>query len=103
MVLYCVSISIDSSIYQPYLTWLKEHIQELLQLDGFINALILKKEGPNLELEVHYQVETREKLEKYFNTQALNLRKAYPLEFEGKFTISRNIYEEIFSINSKIN
>ena len=102
MVLYQVTISIDPSIFDDYLLWLKEHIKDLLLLNGFQRASILQNESKKTEVMVHYMVESREMLEEYFNQGAHKLRKAYPPKFEGKFSITRHIYDEVLSLNSSI-
>ena len=37
-VIYEVNLLIDEDIYEPYMGWLKPHMQEMLSIDGFCSA-----------------------------------------------------------------
>ena len=42
-VLYQVNLCVDSSICDEYILWLKEHIEQMLQIDGFIKADLYRR------------------------------------------------------------
>lgn len=98
MIIYEVSLAIDETIYAEYTTWLKEHIKDILQLPGFIRALILKEEEPGnhahlKNLTVQYQLNDRDALEHYFINFAPHMREQALNLFQNKFSIERKIFE----------
>jgi len=101
MVIYEVNLSIDEEIYSEYLVWLKEHVQQMLQFPGFIQASFLKPEqeenAPQEKLTVQYQLESRDDLQKYFTEFAPKMREDGIRRFGNKFSAERRIFnvEEI--------
>ena len=96
MITYEVNIKIMESVYLEYIHWLKLHIKEMLNFDGFIDHQLFYHH-PDIEdksyrnIVVHYRVDCIENLEKYFSISAPNMRKQAQLQFENKFTITRRI------------
>jgi len=95
MVEYEVTIKVQNEIYKNYLIWLKEHIQEMLKVEGFISAKYYTVDvlGENIVC-VRYLVESKEMLQKYITETSKNMRGSYKIEFENKFKISRRILHE---------
>ncbi|HAU0227379.1 TPA: DUF4286 family protein [Legionella pneumophila] len=99
MVIYEVNLSIDNEIFKDYKTWLNEHIQEMLQFDGFVNATILRqamdagKPDNQTHLTVQYQVESNEDLQTYFTEHAPKMRGDGVKRFEGRFSATRRTFE----------
>lgn len=97
MVIYEVNLTIDRDIYQNFQLWLKDHIQEMLQFSGFIQACISKPEEKKSSLQelltIHYKIENREALEEYLQKLAPKMREKGIKRFNNKFSAERRIYE----------
>lgn len=98
-VIYEVNIDVDPSAKAELLAWLPGHIDELLTLEGFVGAELWEVEGatdasddvPARErLSVHYQLESRQALERYFADHAERLR-GDGARFAGRMAISRRV------------
>ena len=44
MVIYEVNLEVDKAIEEEYATWLADHVREMLEMDGFESAEILRDE-----------------------------------------------------------
>ena len=42
MIIYEVNLSIELELESAFIPWLKEHIEEMLKLKGFVSASLLK-------------------------------------------------------------
>lgn len=97
MVIYEVNLSIDGGIYSEFELWLKEHVNEMLEFPGFIQASLLKPEQDEVsdqgKLTIQYQLENREYLEKYFSEYAPMMREKGIKRFNDKFTATRRIFK----------
>ncbi|KTC92622.1 DUF4286 family protein [Legionella cincinnatiensis] len=97
MVIYEVNLSIDRDVFAKFQIWLKEHVKEMLQLPGFIQARILKPEDKEIigknKLTVQYQLENRESLTIYFAEFAAKMREEGIRLFKDKFSAERKIFE----------
>ena len=99
MVTYEVNLEIEREVSAAYLSWLKEHVDEILALDGFVSAQCHEVESSSEErlvLSVHYRVESREHLDAYFRDHAERLRGDGMKKFEGRFSAERRIYKELW-------
>ncbi len=96
MVIYEVNLNIDGEIYVEYLVWLKEHVQQMLQFPGFIQASFFKpeQEGNTAQekLTVQYQLKSRDDLQTYFNEFAPKMREDGINRFGNKFSAERRIF-----------
>lgn len=96
MVIYEVKLNIRPEIYQDFINWLKEHIDEMLALPGFIQASLLKPEGgANSEtkaLTVQYQLENMSDLDRYFVEFAPKMRDEGIKRFQDQFSAERNVF-----------
>ncbi|VEB37915.1 Uncharacterised protein [Legionella sainthelensi] len=97
MVIYEVNLAIDKDVFAKFQVWLKEHVKEMLQLPGFIQARILKPEAEEIvgkkELTVQYQLENRDSLTVYFTEFAEKMREKGIRLFQDKFSAERRIFE----------
>lgn len=93
MYIYNVTINIDESIHEQWLTWMKtEHIPAMLDTGKFSKALMtqvqIEEEMGGFTYSVQYRTESKETLEKYYAEDADKLR-AQGKRFEGKFVAFR--------------
>ena len=101
MITYEVNLEVEREVAEAYGLWLRAHVDELLAIDGFLGARCCEVEsdssGPLL-LTVHYRVETREHLERYFDEHAARLRGDGLAQFEGRFRAERRIYQDLWEV-----
>lgn len=97
MVIYEVNLVINANIYLQYQSWLKEHVKEMLQQPGFIQAIILKPETQDkLEqktLTIQYQLDSRQSLDIYLKEFAPKMREQGIKLFNNQFSADRRIFE----------
>lgn len=105
MLIYEVNLTVDEAVAPRYSTWLREHIREILALDGFKSAAWYVRsddadtipdgdapDGPR-QWTIHYRVRDRETLQAYFDDHAEQFRGDGVAEFEGHFTAERRILQ----------
>lgn len=97
MVIYEVNLSIDKGIYAEFNAWLSEHVREMLQFPGFVQASLLKPEdedGSDQEkLTIQYQLATKADLDRYFVEFAPKMREAGLLRFKAQFSATRRVFK----------
>jgi antibiotic biosynthesis monooxygenase (ABM) superfamily enzyme len=97
MIIYEVNLSIDKEIFSEFESWLNNHVREMLQFAGFIQAFILEEEqGESFDkqkLTVQYQLDSRDDLENYFVKFASKMREDGIKRFNTQFSATRRIFE----------
>jgi len=108
MLIYEVNLTVDEDIATEYSTWLREHVREMLTLDGFEAAAWYTRSdgvhtmpadagdassGPR-HWTVHYQVASRDALQRYFNDEAERMRRDGQARFADHFSAERRILEQ---------
>jgi len=100
MVTYIVNLRVNYQIYDEYVAWLRsEHINETLQVDGFIDAELLLKKGGAMEassrdVSVIYTVRDEVAIKTYLSEKAMTLREKAIDKFPGLFSASREVWLE---------
>ena len=99
-VVYEVNLSINKNTVESFKDWLSEHIAEMLSQKGFLGAKVYECEAPpeqneKVELAVHYEVDSRENLQFYFDHNAEKMRSQGLQKFAGEFSASRRILNHI--------
>ncbi|WP_299674786.1 DUF4286 family protein [uncultured Dokdonia sp.] len=99
MIIYNVTINIETSIEQEWLVWMKdEHIPEMLATGKFIKALMTKvlveEEMGGVTYSVQYTCADMTQLQAYYAQDAERLR-AQSNRFTGKFVAFRTELEVI--------
>jgi gamma-glutamylcyclotransferase (GGCT)/AIG2-like uncharacterized protein YtfP len=94
MIIYNVTINIDESVHDQWLTWMQEtHIPEVMETGKFINAKMVKvlveEEMGGLTYSIQYTAENRETLNKYYTEDADRMRKEVVKHFGDKFVAFR--------------
>lgn len=96
-IIYEVNIKISSDVVNDYLSWLNEHISEILNIDGFQSAKLYKEDITSSDffaLTIHYTISNRTALETYFSEYAETMRQKGIDRFGDKFSATRRILEE---------
>jgi quinol monooxygenase YgiN len=95
MVEYEVTITISSDILDEYIKWLKEHIEDMLKIDGFISSKYYRVDVLDKHIVcVRYLVQSKKHLQNYIDNQSKAMRSSFKEEFKDKFEISRRVLVE---------
>lgn len=94
-VFYEVSLKIKADIIFEYDEWLKDHVQEMLSLPGFLSASVNIPERTMTVYQyrtVKYRLESKKALEEYFTKHADKMQTIGPEKFKGKYSVTRKAY-----------
>ena len=106
MLIYEVNLTVDGEIAPRYSTWLREHVREMLALDGFEAAVWFNRhdDGDTVpededatdprEWTLHYQVRDRDALQAYFDEHADEMRREGVEKFGDHVDTHRRIFEQ---------
>lgn len=99
MIIYNVTINIEESIEQEWLTWMQqEHIPEMIATGKFVKALmtrvLVKEDMGGVTYSVQYGCPSMEHLQSYYDQDAERLRNQSN-RFAGKFVAFRTELEVI--------
>ncbi len=105
MIIYNVTVSIDESIHDEWLIWIKEHIPQVLGTGKFEKATLTKvlveEELGGHTYSIQYRSYSREALDAYYKEDADKLRTAGLNKFADKmlaFRTELQIVDE-YSVN----
>lgn len=101
MVIYEVNLTVQANIIETFLTWLTNHIKDMLRLDGFASAQCCmehRDEQGSIYLTVRYTIETMTHLEHYFEHHAHQMREEGLQRFPNQFTATRRIFDVLMSL-----
>ncbi|MES3630867.1 MAG: DUF4286 family protein [Longimonas sp.] len=115
MIIYEVNLTIDADIATEYSTWLREHVRDLLTLDGFEGATWYTRteagdavpddeapEGPRYWT-LHYFVRDADALNTYLEEHAERFRKDGLDRYEGRFSVDRRILKRARTFSAPSN
>jgi hypothetical protein len=104
-ILYEVNLKVKNRVIEKFLTWEKNHIQEMLQFSGFQKADLLintdKEDSDSKTITAVYTVESMEHLEDFFNNHATRMRSGLNI-FGSDVSAYRRVFEIEDSFNRKI-
>jgi hypothetical protein len=92
MYIYNVTINIEESAHEEWLTWIQEHIQDVLATGRFASAKltqVLVEEEMGITYSVQYTANTREDLDEYYRVDAPKLRSDGMKKFASKMVAFR--------------
>lgn len=99
MIIYNVTINIDDSIHNEWLTWIKEHIPQVLATGKFSEAkltkVLVEEEMGGTTYSVQYRAKSREDLDDYYQQDAERLRQDGLKRFADKMLAFRTELEVI--------
>jgi len=93
-VLYEVSLEADAEIAAPFDTWLRDHIADMLQFDGFRSAEILDDPSApagRIRRVVQYRLQDRAALDDYLANHAPAMRAQGAARFGDRYTAQRRV------------
>jgi len=92
--IYEVTLSVDREIVEAFDIWLAGHVQEMLELPGFLKAETFELDGDEEERArrvTHYYLASEEDLEQYFAGPANEMRQSGIDRFADRFDASRRV------------
>jgi len=99
MIIYNVTINVDKSINEEWLTWIKEHIPQVLATGKFTEAkltkVLVEEELGGATYSVQYRAKSREVLDAYYRENAEKLRQDGLKKFADKMLAFRTELEII--------
>jgi hypothetical protein len=104
MIIYEVNLALQNDIADAYMTWLRDHIKEILEIDGFIRAEVFAEQAPAADVRrivVHYHLHNLASLESYFANHAERLRADAINNFGDKFTATRRVLERMLELTPR--
>lgn len=106
MYIYNVTINIEESIRDHWLSWMKsEHIPAMLATGKFIKALmtrvIVEEEMGGITYSVQYTTDCKETLQKYYAENKDDIR-TQSKPFEGKYVAFRTELEVIGEAHNEL-
>lgn len=105
MIIYNVTSTIDNSVHDKWLLWIKEHIPQVLSTGCFIEAKLTKvlvDDDQHATYSVQYRAKSREDLERYYTTHAEGLRSDVLKHFADKVLSFRTELEVIDEYSVKL-
>ena len=97
MVVYEVNLSVNSEIRTQFWEWLKKHVADMLNIQGFQHADIMQEQIPSTESSVNwtviYKLDSMKSLEQYFEKHAPKMRDQGLARFADQFSASRRIFD----------
>jgi len=112
MLFYEVNLTVTSDIINEYASWLRSHVREMLELDGFEAAAWYERsddaetipDGDDVQgtrlWTLHYQVRDREALQAYFDDHAEAMRQA-GAKYADDVEVDRRILQQRTVFQSK--
>ncbi len=74
-IIYEVKLAVDPMIEDKFVSWLNDHIKDMLTFDGFLDATLYQEQASlNSYYVVHYRLEAMAKLQAYFDGPAQKMR-----------------------------
>ncbi len=99
MIIYNITANIDDSIHEEWLTWIKEHIPQVLATGKFIEAkltkVLVEEEMGGVTYSIQYRAKSRKDLDNYYQNDAERLRNEGLNKFADKMLAFRTELEII--------
>lgn len=90
-ILYEVVITTDPSVRADYLAWLRLHMEEMLEFDGFLSAEMFVDSENGDEFTCHYRLRDMAAMEAYLAGPAKEMRADGVRRFGDKISARRRI------------
>ncbi|MDJ0653002.1 MAG: DUF4286 family protein [Xanthomonadales bacterium] len=99
MVIYEVNLDVRRDVAEAFSRWLGPHVQEMLELPGFVSADWYERTDDSTESVVcwttHYRLESRQHLDHYLEKHAAAMRADGVNRFGEQFSAARRILEPV--------
>jgi hypothetical protein len=99
MILYNVTVNIEDSIHDEWLSWMKsKHIPDVVATGCFSSGTIFRllvEEEQGTSYSVQYRAPNKAAIDRYLKDFAPALQKEHKDKYEGKFVAFRILLEEV--------
>ena len=100
MILYNVTVNVDSDLASEWLDWMKgHHIPKVISTGCFsgykILRLLTEVENSGITYSIQYQMKDLAAYEYYSREYAPALQREHSLKYEGKFVAFRTLLEDV--------
>lgn len=99
MIVYNVTVNIDSSVHEEWLDWMKnKHIPDVVATGCFTQGKIYRimvQEESGVSYSIQYSANSMEDIQYYMKTFAPELQKEHMAKYKDKFTAFRTLLEQI--------
>lgn len=114
MIYYEVNVELNNEIYDEYMKWLTDHVQSILDLDGFVEARIMRvrqqestakpdQRSAKQTVVVVYELISDESLNNYLKNHAPMMRQSTLERFGDQLKVTRReLDSEDLLVNAKI-
>ena len=96
MLIYEVNLKIDTNIVKNYMHWLTPHMEAILNLPGFIKAVVLEEQNIKTtdacHISIQYYVDAMTNLNNYLEQHASTMRDDGLKKFPNQFSSTRRIF-----------
>lgn len=97
MIIYNVTVKIDTDVHDEWMQWMKEvHIPEVLQTGCFESnemAKVLVDDTDGITYSIQYRCKSLDQLEEYQQQHARALQQEHALRYKDKFVAFRTLLE----------
>ena len=94
MFIYEVNLFVEYEIARDYAVWLKKHIEEMLQKQGFLSAEFYECSDEDIRKKhwcIQYRIESMQDLQNYLDNEAEEVRAESTAIFGENFSASRRV------------
>jgi hypothetical protein len=100
MIIYNVTVNIDNSVHEEWLSWMKSsHIPDLMRTGMFLENRILRvlgdEDSGGVTYSVQYTLENMEKFRQYEDIYAPAFRGEFNNRYKDKFVAFRTLLESV--------
>lgn len=99
MIIYNVTVKIDNSVHDEWLSWMKAvHIPDVLATGYFIDnklCKVLVDDEDGVTYSIQYTCESMKKLNEYYSKHAPALQKEHTTKYKDKFVAFRTLLEVV--------
>lgn len=107
MYIYNITINVDRSIHKEWISWIQDHIKEVLKTGQFLSAkltrVLVEEEMGGVTYSIQYTAGSRENLDQYYEVCAPKLRNDSLRKFSDKivsFRTELKVIKEFFPKNN---
>ncbi|MBT0812554.1 DUF4286 family protein [Litoribacter ruber] len=100
MILYSVTVNIDTDVENEWLDWMKsEHIPDVMATGMFVEykfyRLLHETEDGGVNYSVQYFAESIDRIQQYQTEFATKLQEEVKKRYDGKYVVFRSLLESV--------
>jgi quinol monooxygenase YgiN len=97
--IYEVNLSVERAIAEDFRAWLIDHVQDMLELPGFIDARILEvldtEDADRMVFRTQYTLPDQAALDTYLGEHAARMRMAGVTRFGDRYSATRHVLRDL--------